>query len=234
MGCAKSQEEEEKTKDEEDPPMNVRFEMDRWQEVIAIDRHDPSEEWKRTRLLPALLSASVVERGQQVQAEDVIVEFANTVMAPHESLADHAVEPDALVTVRLDLERAHGYKIVEIAGRYGYFLDQVTLRTKKGDVFTQGGMGGNAWPARQVDSYVTGIWYSGHHEYEGKGIRFILSDGKHMEVVGCKCNDWTTKIEARPGHHLTCQCPPNATHEFQFGNRNQFHFYELPIPSDVA
>eukprot|EP00658_Telonema_sp_P-2_P014971 TRINITY_DN1571_c0_g1_i2.p3 TRINITY_DN1571_c0_g1~~TRINITY_DN1571_c0_g1_i2.p3 ORF type:complete len:144 (-),score=35.75 TRINITY_DN1571_c0_g1_i2:332-763(-) len=86
----------DKQKDERDPPILIRFKAaaGEWRRPIAIRPHEPSGEWIRTKLLPAM-----PEEYQRANPEDVVLEFGGVKFTLEDTLTDRAVEKDALIVV---------------------------------------------------------------------------------------------------------------------------------------
>eukprot|EP00658_Telonema_sp_P-2_P060467 TRINITY_DN49376_c0_g1_i1.p1 TRINITY_DN49376_c0_g1~~TRINITY_DN49376_c0_g1_i1.p1 ORF type:complete len:264 (+),score=52.86 TRINITY_DN49376_c0_g1_i1:229-1020(+) len=103
---------EDQHKDRLDPPIPVRFALaNGWSCTLGIRPHEPSSEWKQTQLLPAMLAAGEAER--RCGADLLIPEFQNKPIGEKETLVDHGVRPDGLVTVRVNHEamawRSHSF-----------------------------------------------------------------------------------------------------------------------------
>eukprot|EP00656_Telonema_subtile_P043891 TRINITY_DN50189_c0_g1_i2.p1 TRINITY_DN50189_c0_g1~~TRINITY_DN50189_c0_g1_i2.p1 ORF type:complete len:137 (+),score=34.47 TRINITY_DN50189_c0_g1_i2:132-542(+) len=101
MGCTPGKEELpeelEARRDAADPPVRIRFELWTGHKLeLDIRPHDATREWK-PELLQECISAEQIASIRLPEA--LTLEFEGVEVGPAESLADHGIQPDAVITV---------------------------------------------------------------------------------------------------------------------------------------
>ena len=153
MGCAKSEEESEREKDQADPPIGVLFILSRdgQQREMKLRPNDQMREWLPRLIDTCFTDGTLPEAWEPwLRTEDVTLDFSGSTLGLNESLAQHGIVGGATVEVIIDAEAVEARaaramsenRIVRVAGRAGWYLDRVEIETAK-QTFAVGGFGGN-------------------------------------------------------------------------------------------
>ncbi len=99
-------------------------------------------------------------------------------------------------------------RVVEISGRTGWYVDQVSLTLSDGRVVKYGGDGGSPVPPQKLrpDECIVAVHQNRHPEYLGSGFTFKLSSGRELRVAGSKDNPNSSTTR----EHITSKTAPSG------------------------